>query len=86
MVTVNGRSALNMVSFDFLGLAGDAGVKARCAATIDKYGVGACGPRGFYGTIDVHLELEVGGWCVLLCVCVWFGKKGGVHDRMWVAV
>jgi len=23
-----------------------------------KYGVGACGPRGFYGTIDVHLELE----------------------------
>ena len=24
-----------------------------------KYGVGSCGPRGFYGTIDVHLELEV---------------------------
>ena len=23
-----------------------------------KYGVGSCGPRGFYGTIDVHLELE----------------------------
>jgi serine palmitoyltransferase len=20
--------------------------------------VGSCGPRGFYGTIDVHLELE----------------------------
>lgn len=26
--------------------------------TIDKYGVGTCGPRGFYGTIDIHLELE----------------------------
>ena len=26
--------------------------------TIMKYGVGSCGPRGFYGTIDVHLELE----------------------------
>ena len=30
-----------------------------CQATVSKYGVGACGPRGFYGTIDVHLELEV---------------------------
>ena len=20
--------------------------------------MGACGPRGFYGTVDVHLELE----------------------------
>ena len=29
-----------------------------CEATIDKYGVGSCGPRGFYGTIDVHLDLE----------------------------
>ena len=29
-----------------------------CAATINKYGVGSCGPRGFYGTIDVHLTLE----------------------------
>ena len=26
---------------------------------MSKYGVGACGPRGFYGTIDVHLNLEV---------------------------
>lgn len=23
-----------------------------------KYGVGSCGPRGFYGTIDVHVDLE----------------------------
>ncbi|KAI5126880.1 serine palmitoyltransferase [Nematocida parisii] len=25
---------------------------------IEEYGVGTCGPRGFYGTIDIHLELE----------------------------
>jgi len=25
---------------------------------IRKYGVGSCGPRGFYGTFDVHLKLE----------------------------
>lgn len=35
-------------------------VRDACRATIDKYGVGSCGPRGFYGTIDVHLQLEVG--------------------------
>ena len=28
------------------------------AKTINKYGLGSCGPRGFYGTIDVHLTLE----------------------------
>ncbi|EMP38610.1 Serine palmitoyltransferase 1 [Chelonia mydas] len=27
-------------------------------ASLRKYGVGTCGPRGFYGTFDVHLELE----------------------------
>lgn len=33
-------------------------VQRACEATINKYGVGSCGPRGFYGTIDVHLDLE----------------------------
>ncbi|KAA6414371.1 MAG: serine palmitoyltransferase 1, partial [Trebouxia sp. A1-2] len=62
-----------MVSANFLGLAGDKAIERTlpdpnpklhpwiqeaCAATINKYGVGSCGPRGFYGTIDVHLHLE----------------------------
>ena len=34
-------------------------MQAACRKCIDKYGVGSCGPRGFFGTIDVHLELEV---------------------------
>ncbi len=25
---------------------------------MERYGVGSCGPRGFYGTFDVHLQLE----------------------------
>jgi serine palmitoyltransferase len=33
-------------------------VKNRSATAISKYGVGSCGPRGFYGTVDVHLDLE----------------------------
>lgn len=26
--------------------------------TIREYGIGTCGPRGFYGTLDLHIELE----------------------------
>lgn len=26
--------------------------------TMLKYGIGTCGPRGFYGTLDLHLSLE----------------------------
>ena len=51
----SGGEALNLVSFNFLGLAGHPEVKAACAAAIHKYGVGSCGPRGFYGTIGAHL-------------------------------
>jgi hypothetical protein len=32
--------------------------QARGRETVEKYGVGSCGPRGFYGTFDIHLDLE----------------------------
>lgn len=57
-VRVNGRECLNLASYNFLGIASMQEIKDVCEATILKYGVGSCGPRGFYGTIDVHLELE----------------------------
>ena len=68
---VDGRpNCLNFAANNFLGVAGSPGVAAACRATIDKYGVGSCGPRGFYGTIDVHLQLEVcGGGAPCHCFC-----------------
>ena len=27
------------------------GLQETCNAAVEKYGVGACGPRGFYGTM-----------------------------------
>lgn len=57
-VTINGNRYLNFSSNNFLGLANDKRIKENCRKTIDHYGVGSCGPRGFYGTIDVHLKLE----------------------------
>lgn len=50
--------AVNLSSFNFLGLVGDPAVLDKCKETMRKYGCGACGPRGFYGTVDVHLECE----------------------------
>lgn len=58
MITVNGHQAMDFASLNFLGIAGDDHVQAAAQATILKYGVGSCGPRGFYGTLDVHLDLE----------------------------
>mmetsp|Transcript_15665 Transcript_15665/g.47228 ORF Transcript_15665/g.47228 Transcript_15665/m.47228 type:complete len:672 (-) Transcript_15665:679-2694(-) len=57
-VDADGKRLLNLASANFLGLAGDESIRDICRRTIEKYGVGACGPRGFYGTIDVHLDLE----------------------------
>ncbi|KAF9233818.1 serine palmitoyltransferase [Melanogaster broomeanus] len=33
-------------------------IKENAIETLRKYGLGSCGPPGFYGTIDVHLQLE----------------------------
>ena len=52
------RDALDMVTTDFLSVYQEAGPKAAGQKTLDVIGVGSCGPRGFYGTVDVHLELE----------------------------
>ncbi|KAK9798138.1 hypothetical protein WJX73_006549 [Symbiochloris irregularis] len=59
-VEVEGRknSVLNMAGNDFLGMSASSAIEKACYDAIDKYGVGSCGPRGFYGTIDVHLEFE----------------------------
>lgn len=55
---VDGISGVNFASFDFLGFSGEDTIKDDSEEAIRKYGVGSCGPRGFYGTMDVHLELE----------------------------
>uniref|UniRef100_A0A8C9RFB1 Serine palmitoyltransferase 1 n=1 Tax=Scleropages formosus TaxID=113540 RepID=A0A8C9RFB1_SCLFO len=57
-IVVNGKECINFASFNFLGLLDNERVKKRALSSLKKYGVGTCGPRGFYGTFDVHLELE----------------------------
>lgn len=51
-------TVLNMATNDFLAMSANAEVKEASKLALSKYGCGSCGPRGFYGTIDVHLQLE----------------------------
>ncbi|RXW22768.1 hypothetical protein EST38_g3074 [Candolleomyces aberdarensis] len=53
-----GKTAVNLASLNFAGLAGNEYIKERAVETLRKYGLGSCGPPGFYGTLDVHMDLE----------------------------
>ncbi|KAK3727859.1 hypothetical protein QZH41_001638 [Actinostola sp. cb2023] len=57
-LTIDGKDCLNLATFNFLGFVGNEQIEHAAIQTLHKYGVGSCGPRGFYGTIDVHLHLE----------------------------
>ncbi|OON15492.1 aminotransferase, class I/II, partial [Opisthorchis viverrini] len=52
------RKHLNFASLNFLNFVGDPDLSEVAIQKMKQYGVGSCGPRGFYGTFDVHLELE----------------------------
>jgi len=47
-----------MSAFDYLGLANSNRAIEASVDVVTSYGVGSCGPRGFYGTTDKHLLLE----------------------------
>jgi len=54
----DGSSALNFASTNFLGMADHPKTKEAAIAALQTYGCGSCGPRGFYGTMDKHIECE----------------------------
>ena len=47
----NGKAVLNMAYPDWVGFAENEKMKAVAIETLRSYGVGSCGPSGFYGTI-----------------------------------
>lgn len=50
-ITINGNDCLNLGSFNYLGFLDDPNIKEDAIKCLRKYGVGSCGPRGFYGTV-----------------------------------
>ncbi|KAI5481759.1 hypothetical protein MNV49_000036 [Pseudohyphozyma bogoriensis] len=53
-----GKTVLNLASVNFSGLVGNERIRDKAVDCLRRYGVGSCGPPGFYGTFDVHMELE----------------------------
>lgn len=52
------ENVLNLSSNNFLHLSQTPRVQDVARSVIKNYGVGACGPAGFYGNQDVHYNLE----------------------------
>jgi serine palmitoyltransferase len=58
VVLTDDKSYLNLSSYDVLGFSSMSKIQEAASKSVRKYGVGACGPPGFYGTLDVHMQLE----------------------------
>ncbi|KAL2356036.1 pyridoxal phosphate-dependent transferase [Cryomyces antarcticus] len=54
----NGRTVTNLASYNFYNFVGNEALKEKAIQTLRTYGVGPCGPPGFYGTQDVHMKTE----------------------------
>lgn len=57
-ITIDNVKCLNMCTNNYLGLADHSALESSAIEAVRRYGVGSCGPRAFYGTMDVHLKLE----------------------------
>ncbi|KAG5440264.1 hypothetical protein PCANB_001834 [Pneumocystis canis] len=52
------RTIINLSSYNFLNFISSELLQKKAIEALKKYGVGACGPPGFYGTQDVQIVLE----------------------------
>ncbi|CAG2166924.1 unnamed protein product [Oppiella nova] len=57
-IVIDGTDCLNLSTHNYLGFVENDKCIESAIKGLRKYGVGSCGPRGFYGTVDIHLELE----------------------------
>lgn len=54
----NGKTVTNLASYNFYNFNANETLKEKAIQTLRTYGVGPCGPPGFYGTQDVHMKTE----------------------------
>lgn len=52
------KPLMNLATANYLNLLSSEKIREKAIKTLKNYGVGSCGPPGFYGTIDVHMDLE----------------------------
>lgn len=49
---------MNLASYNYYNFVANETLKDKAIQTLRTYGVGPCGPPGFYGTQDVHMKTE----------------------------
>lgn len=54
----NGRTVSNLATYNHYNFINSDLIKESAIKTLRTYGVGPCGPPGFYGTQDVHQQIE----------------------------
>ncbi|GAA98393.1 hypothetical protein E5Q_05079 [Mixia osmundae IAM 14324] len=70
------RQVLNVTTPNFAGLFADEHVKGKAIECLRSYGVGSCGPPGFYGTFDVHMQLE-------RAIALFLGVQSSIIYSQW---
>lgn len=65
-----GRSVINLTSYNFTGLAENERLRETALTTLRNYGVGSCGPPGFWGTNGSSTTKRTG--VVSLCLNPFF--------------
>ncbi|KAH9160506.1 hypothetical protein EDB89DRAFT_1914681 [Lactarius sanguifluus] len=78
-----GKHVLNLVSYNFMGLAGNEVIKVCAIEALRKHGVDSCVPPGFYGTIADLFSTEVSilyllGFSTIPCMISTFAKHGDI--------
>ena len=57
---VDDKKCLNLASHNYLGMTEEQCLEEKAIKCLHKYGVGSCGPRGFYGTVGESLSAAPG--------------------------
>ncbi|XP_060520744.1 serine palmitoyltransferase 1-like [Cylas formicarius] len=72
--------AVDLARTDFFNVLNDGNIKKAAENAIRRYGVGTCGPRVFFGTTELHLDLEAS-------IAKWLGtEECVVYSDGYVAI
>ncbi|KAI8070408.1 pyridoxal phosphate-dependent transferase [Gongronella butleri] len=57
-VTGYAKPLMNLATTNYYNFVSSDTIREKAIDTLKEYGVGTCGPPGFYGTLDLHMDLE----------------------------
>lgn len=57
-ITVDNKECLNLATHNYLGLVENTQCIEDAIEAVRKYGVGSCGPRGFFGTVGMFFPIK----------------------------